>query len=169
MGAIRYRDIEVRGEVFPTVRAVAERFGVSGEAVRIAVRRGTQHRIGTGATGVEPMPVLICGIRFASARDAAAHYGVTPHAVYHAISDGDPDRIARPNFVWTEENNPKGRPFKVGGLSFPSMAAADRALGFGQGYVSRAVKTGSKVKWQRIVAAAMREVARQERKRRNGF
>ena len=151
MGKRIYTDICVRGEVFPDANAVAERFGVTPDAVRIAVRRGTAHRIGTGAVGVEPMPVRVAGRDFPTAQAAARHFGVTSHAVYQAIQEGRADEFRQ------RYRNPghRARPFSIGGLSWPSMLAADRALGFKEGYIANVMKRGSKRGHERILAAAM--------------
>jgi len=153
-----YSNIEIRGVVYPDARAAAAALGVSPDAVRIAVRKGTRHRIGTGAVGVEPMPVCLAGQRFENVRAAAAHFGVTRHAIYQAISSGRAQDFGKP----PRHARLKSKPVTIGNLAFPSMAAADRVLGFGQGYISRALRRGSKAGLQRIWAAAMKESMRRE-------
>ena len=44
MGRRIYRDIEIRGVVYPDAGSAAAAHGVSAQAVRVAVRKGTQHR-----------------------------------------------------------------------------------------------------------------------------
>lgn len=155
MGNRIYQDIEIRGVVYPDADAAAAAFGVTADAVRMACRRGTQHRIGTGAVGVEPMRVRIAGRDFETAKAAAAHFGVHTSAVYAAIRDGDPDRVARPAVY-----NPwKSRRFSIGGLTFPSMSAASRALGFTDEYIAQVMRRGSERGRERILAAAMAYVA----------
>lgn len=152
MGVRLYRDLVVRGEVFPTAAAAAARFGVSADTVRIAARKGTLHRVGTGAVGSEPFPVRIRGVVYPSARAAAKALGVSPGAVWQALAQGDVDRIGlgprchRPH---------RSRAITLGGMRFASMAAADRALGFSPGYIAHSLRRGRRSALERIMAAAM--------------
>lgn len=146
------RPVEIRGVTYANFSDAARAHGVHPNTVRAAYRNGTLHRVGTGRVGPEPMCVRIAGKDFGDVRAAAAHYGVQPMTVYAAIADGDPDRIARPAVY-----NPwKSKPFTIGDLTFPSMRAASRALGFkDEEYIAKAVKRGSKKGRERILAAAM--------------
>ncbi len=158
MGKRKYQDIEIRGVVYADTNAAAKALGVTSETVRTAIRKGTQHRIGTGATGVEPMPVCLAGLHFEDARAAAVHFGVTRHAVYQAIVSGRAQDFGkRPRYAY-----PSSKPITIGALSFPSMDEASRVLGFRQGYISLAMRRGSKAGLQRILAAAMKESMRRE-------
>lgn len=160
MAALVYRDIEIRGRVYPDANAAAAALGVTADAVRMAARRGTLHRCGTGASHPEPMPVRIRGVVYPDARTAAAALGVTPTAVWAALAAGNPDRVGLPN----PPPNWRARPFTVGGLRFASMRAAALALGFSDpGYVARAMKRNSRRGRERILAAAMAYRARLER------
>ena len=152
MRATIYRDIDIRGQVFATARAAAEHFGISADAVRIAARRGTLHRVGTGDVGAEPCPVRIRGTIYASAKEAGAAYGLTPAAIHRALAEGRIDRVGLAER--------KGRPHRsreivIGGVRYASMRAADRALGFGPGYVAHSLKNGRKCAAERILGAAM--------------
>lgn len=148
-----YRDIKIRGVTYPDVASAAKALGVHPNTVRTAARKGTLHRVGTGRVGVEPMPVLIAGQRFENAQAAADHFQVQVMTVYSAISDGDPDRIARP----PRYNPARSRQITIGSLTFPSMAQAARELGFkNREFVSKALKQGSGRGRQRILAAAMK-------------
>ena len=154
MGRRIYTDITIDGVTYPDANAVARAKGVTANAVRIAIKRGTTHRIGTGAVGAEPMPILIRGRRYATARHAAKALGLTPGAVYRAINDGNADRLGRGP---CNLNGARSKPVRIGPLDFPSMEEANRVLGFGPGYVSRALRGRSIVGCQRVLAAAMRE------------
>lgn len=156
MGKRRYSDINVRGAVYADANAAAEALGVTPDAVRIAVRKGTTHRIGTGAVGREPMPVQINGKDFASAREAAAHFGIKPGAVYRAINEGRSQGFLQ----LLRQSHATWKPITIGTLSFSSMEEANRVLGFRQGYISQAIRRGSKAAMQRILGAAMREAHR---------
>ena len=166
MGKRKYRDIEIRGVVYEHARAAADALGVKPATVLTAIKKGTLHRVGTGRVGPEPMRVLIKGREFESVVAAAKHYKCDPYTVWAAISDGDPDRIARP-----QRYNPwKSKPVTIGALRFPSYREASRALGFSNPeYVRVAFKRKSATGMRRIMAAAMRLEAVQaaaERKER---
>ncbi len=151
MGVRKYRDIRVRGVVYPDVESAAAALNVGPETVRYAIRAGTLHRLGTGRVGPEPMPVRISGRNFKSVAAAAAHFDVGVWVIYRALETGDPDRFLRPRRC-----NPwKSKPFTIGDLSFPSMRAASRALGFSPNYISVVCSRGSKRGYERILAAAM--------------
>lgn len=153
MGMLRYRDIEIDGVVYPDAAAAAAARGVTPETVRIAVRRGTQHRVGAGVTGFEPMPVRVRGAVFDDAAAVAAHFGVTKGAVYSALSRGRIDRLGL--------RGPRpGKSFAVCGLRFVSLRAADAALGFRPGYISLALRRKSRPSQERILSAAMIYAAR---------
>lgn len=157
MGARIYQNIEIRGVVYPDIKAAATALGVHPNTVRVAYRTGALHRVGTGCFGPKPMRVQIAGKIYDDVRSAAAHLGVKPSAIYSAISDGDPDRVARPAAYspW------KSKPFSIGALTFPSMRAASRALGFeNEEYIAQVVRRGSCKGRERILAAAMAYVAR---------
>ncbi|WP_286905720.1 hypothetical protein [Roseovarius sp.] len=158
MGRQVYRGIEIRGVVYPDANAAAAALGVSANAVRLAVRKGSQHRIGTGAVGVEPMPICLAGTHFENAEAAAEHFGVTRHAVYQAIASGRAQEFGKP----ARHARLKSRPIALGNLSFSSMDEACRVLGFERGYISQVKRRGSKVGMQRVLAAAMREARRRE-------
>jgi hypothetical protein len=156
MGKRRYRDIEIRGTVYPTVQDVADALGVTPRAVTMAIRKGTTDRIGTGAVGSEPMPVRIRGRVYPDAGAAAKALGVTRGRIHQAINRGHEDRVGLP----PSHNGARAKPVRVGGLDFPSMAAASRALGFRSEYLSRVMTRGSKRGRERILAAAMAYAAK---------
>lgn len=156
MGKRLYRDIEIRGTVYPTVQDAADAFGVTPRAVTMAIRKGTTHRIGTGAVGPEPLPVRIRGRVYPDAGAAAKALGLTRHAIHLAIAEGREERVGLP----PGHNGARAKPVRVGGLDFPSMAAASRALGFRSEYLSHVMTRGSKRGRERILAAAMAYAAR---------
>lgn len=152
MGVTVYRDLEIRGQVFPTARAAALHFGVTPDTVRLAARKGRLHRLGTGESHPEPCPVRIRGTVHASARAAAEAFGLTPSAIHQALAQGRIDSVG----LGARCPHPhRARPITLGGVRYPSLAAADRALGFGAGYVSHAIRLGRRAALERIVAAAM--------------
>ena len=155
MGQHIYRDIEIRGVRYPSASAAGKALGVTADAVRIAVRRGTLHRVGTGRVGAEPLPVCIRGKTFPDARAAAAHFGVCVSAVHSALAAGVPDRVGRK----VPPPQPRAKPVTLFGVDFPSHAEASRALGFRDDYLARALKRNTRSGQQRIMAAVMKYVA----------
>mgnify|MGYP000400970030 CR=1 FL=1 len=157
MGRKIYTNIEIGGVVYPDVAAVAKAKGVAPDTVRRAIKNGTQHRIGCGRGGVEPMPIMIRGRTYKTARHAARANGVTVKAIYQALCCDRIDRVGL-NVRRTSGN---AKPFRIGSLEFPSMRAASLALGFENGcFVSKALRKGSKRGQQRILAAAMAYIER---------
>ncbi len=152
-----FRPVTIRGVTYANFSEAARALGVNPNTVRVAYYNDTLHRVGTGRTGPEPMRVKIAGQVFNSAHDAARHFGCCPSTIWSALADGDPDRVARP-----QRYNPwKSKPFKIGTLSFPSMRAASRALGFkDEEFIAKAVKRKSKRGQERIMVAAMHYAAK---------
>lgn len=151
MGRRKHQDIEIRGVVYPTVVDAARALDVTTNTVFKAIYKGTLHRVGTAAVGREPMPILVRGKVYENAAEAAAANNVSRPAVYAALSRGRPDRIGIRGAI-----SPHGaKQFKVAGLVFPSLAAADRAFGFTPGYISRSLRSGSPRAAERIMGAAM--------------
>lgn len=149
MGKRIYRDIAINGIVYADANAAAEALGVTPQTVRKAIQKDTTHRIGSRIVGAEPMPVWIRGQDFTSAKDAAAHFGVTTGAVYRAINEGRAER-----FLLPRRGGARSKPVTVAGRKFPSMAEASRALGFSQTYISRVLRNGSVASIQRVIEAA---------------
>lgn len=161
MGKRLYADIEIRGRVFATAAEAAAHFGVTPESIWTARRRGTLHRVGTGAVGAEPCPVRIRGTLYPSARAAARALGVTPGAIHQALNDGRQDSVG----LGPRCPNPhRARPVVLGGVRFSSMAAADRALGFEPGYIAHAIRRKRVAARERILAAAMAYAAKAARR-----
>lgn len=151
--------VTIRGVRYPSCAAAGRAFGVTGESVARSRDRGTLDRVGLGLRGARPTPVRIDGRDFESARAAAEFYGRTVPAVWAALEAGDPDRIARN----ARYNGGSSKPFSVGPLRFPSMAAACRALGFAnETYIAQVIHTNSKRGRERILAAAQAYLARSE-------
>lgn len=164
MGKRLYRDIEIRGTVYPTAKAAAEALGVTVRTVQIAAKRGTLHRVGLGRKGAEPMPVEVRGVVYPNAKVAARRLGLTAHAVYQAIAAGRPHECG----LRLRHNSTASRPVTIGNLTFSSMEQAGRELGFGHGYVSQVMRRRSKIGHERLVGAAMREAARRAENTRKG-
>ncbi|MCA0851405.1 hypothetical protein [Salipiger thiooxidans] len=159
MGRTIYTNIEIRGKVYADLASAARANGVTSDAVRLAMRRGSLHRVGTGRVGREPMPVRIHGKDFPDAHAAAAHFGVTAQTIWSAINAGDPDRIGRP----AAPRQAQEKPVTLHGVTFRSRAEASRALGFKNvEYISRALKRDTPEGRERIRLAVMKYLARRE-------
>ena len=154
--ARKYRDLVIRGETYRDADHAAAVLGVTATTVRAHARAGTLDRCGAGLSGPVPGPVRVRGVDFASPEACARHFGIGVDAVYRRLSEGRPDDIGRPN----SRGIYRARPLRVGPVRFRSMAEASRALGFGEGYVSRAFERDSARMKQRILAAAMAYAAR---------
>lgn len=152
MGVLKYTDIDVRGRIFPNVRAVCDHFGLTKQTVIMAVRSGRTDGIGLGKVGRVPGPVEIRGILYLSAKIAAKAIGVAESTINLAIDEGRTDTVGL--------RLPRGasaisKPFDIAHLSWPSMSAASRDLGFSPGYIGQAFRLNRRPAKERILAAAM--------------
>lgn len=161
MGARKYRDIEVRGVVYPTAQAAAAALGVREITVLRAARLGRLDTLGLGAAGLQSMPVRIRGVVYPSAAAAASALGVGVSAVRQALARGREDRVGLPRHRKLPPNSAPGKAVSIGGFEFVSQVAADAALGLPRGTTSR-VRRGvaSRERWLR---AAMQWSDRQRR------
>ena len=160
MNARKYKDIVIRGVCYPTAKAAADALGVGEDAITGAARRGKLQQVGSGKRGPEPMRVRVRGVVYEDQKAAATALGVRPSAIRNGLAYDRLDRVGLPR-----GNNGGGtpaEPFEIGGLCFPSRAVASRELGFGRGYVSRVMRTGSATGRERLMAAAMRLAASPE-------
>lgn len=146
-----YRDIRIRGIVYPTIAEAATSLGVSSGAVLKAFHAGRLDGVGLGPRGRELMPIRIRGKTYANAQLAADRFGMTRAAIYSALHRGDLDRIGMPPRV----GRAKSVPFELGGMHWPSMRQASMDLGFHPEYVSRSFLKRRKSAQQRILGAAM--------------
>ena len=98
--------------------------------------------------------IEIRGVVYPDLPSAAKACGVTDAAVRSAMRNGTLHRVGL---------GKASKPITIGTLSFCSHASASRALGFKSDFLSNALSRGSKRGWQRILSAAMTEVARRDR------
>lgn len=158
--AIR-REIKIRGVTYLSVPEAAKAHRVSPQTVAGAMRRGRLDFVGLGSGFKPRMPVRIGGKDYPDGYAAAADIGVAPSTVWQAINDGDPDRVLRGHKGRVAPNR---KAIEIGPLVFPSYAAAGQSLGVSKSYISQALRLGSPKMKERLVAAAMRLAAQQERK-----
>lgn len=107
--------------------------------------------------GPDPLPVKIRGQVFPTAKAAAAHFKVNISTVYHAIADGRADTIGlgRGNYPKDRRKSASAREIKIGGKTYPSMAAASKALGFHPQYIRHVMRVGKDQARARVLRAAM--------------
>lgn len=168
-GPTKYRDIEIRGVVYADTKAVAEKFGVSARSVATALKQGRAQTIGLGRGHKATMPVEVRGTVYPSAQSAASALNVSDKAVYQAIGRGTTHLLGlnANRSIPHSAHKARSRPITLGGMSFPSQRAASRALGFHKEYIGRVLRgdvSNPKQARQRILAAAMRLNAEQDRK-----
>lgn len=171
MGKRKYVDLDIRGTVYPTVQAAAAALRVRPDTIRLAARKGTLHRVGLGAVGSEPMPIRIRGQLHDNARAAAEALGVGRSAIYQALACGRLDEVGLPRrqVPWNAQA------VEVDGVAYPSLAAASRAMGHGEAYLSKLRRKGgrrAKETWIRLrmIRVAERDaIARRAAARRQEF
>lgn len=149
IAATLVRNIVIRGVTYRTAQEAADALGVTREHVCIAARTGKLELVGLRGRG-RGMPICIRGVTYKNAHEAAAAFGINTSSIFQALYRGGIDRVG---LKTTGVANRK--PFTLFGMSWPSRAAASRALGFGDTYISRAYTLKSPSKIAAIEAAVM--------------
>lgn len=149
--------VKIREFEFETDAAAAAHFGVTRHQIRWARRRGKLDLVGLR------MSVVVRGQFFPSARACAEHFGLTISTVHKQIEMGRQDWIGTGSARAGHEKS--GKQITIGPRTFSSMAAADRALGLRNGYVSHARRGCRGFHWEQVVAAAMELNAKERRAR----
>lgn len=157
MGA-RDRSVTIRGQVFASVRAAAEHFGVQPQTVRLARRTGRLDTIGFGRGWRLPMPVRIREMLFPDTAAAAAHFGVKPAVIRDAIRRGRIDRVG----LARVHEGPGAKPVIIAGMRFASQSAASRALGLCPNFISHMRRKGVAASRETFLGAVARLRARIE-------
>lgn len=75
--------VKIRGQVFDTVKAAAEHFGVRPYAVYKALDRGTIETLGLG----RKKPITLCGRTFESQCELARYLGLNARTTHWRIKD----------------------------------------------------------------------------------
>jgi hypothetical protein len=83
------------------------------------------------------MTIEVRGRTFRSAQACADHFGVRRAVVYNALDKGKLEKLG------LGHRHGQRRPFVYKDLSWPSQAAASRALGLNSRYVTKALLGGS--------------------------
>lgn len=129
-------EVTIRGVTYPTLYAAAKALGVSYASVKNMRKKGRLDMLGVG-TGV-PMPVRIRGVDYPSTKAAAKALGVSVNTVQSACARGTQDTVGvgrghrQPDRI---NGGIPSKPVTLGGIEFPSMGAASRALGKDRKYV----------------------------------
>ena len=150
MAALKYRDIDVRGTVYPTVAAISAALSVHPVSVRNSIRRGHTHRIGLGLHGPEPMRIATPKGVFADSWAAAAAHGVVRSTVYNAVG-----RAREHNLGRGAVGGGYFKPVQIGTMTFPSRKAVDERFGFPTGFTSKALQHRKGLRWERLLSAVM--------------
>ena len=81
------------------------------------------------------MLVDVRGVIYSSPKAASEALGVSIDAVYSALARGSMDKLG----LGTTQR----KPVEIGGIPFPSMCSASKALGFSRSYLRTALTSGS--------------------------
>lgn len=119
------------------------------------------------------MRVTVRGVTYESVKECAKALGVTDVTVYSAISRGKADTIGvgagrGPKINGTHRGGRPRKPVTFYGVTFPSMAAASRALGMSTHYVYRTLHEGGEEARQNLMVRAMQYVAKKNREEAEG-
>lgn len=128
---LKYRDIEIRGVVYPDAKAAAAALGITAKAVRRAVRDGR-----LDAVGLKGNPVTIRGRSFPSYAAAGRALGVTAETVGKAVAAGTLHRVGTGRAGW------EPRPVRINGKVYESAAKAAHALGVKRCTIYEAIAQG---------------------------
>lgn len=110
------------------------------------------------------MSVTVRGVIYANVNEAAKALGVRPVTIYSALSRGRVDNVGLGPGKRPRENRKGGNPIPItiGGITYPTRAAASRALGLSAGYVTDTVNRKNDRAKQNLLARAMAITAKAE-------
>ena len=91
------------------------------------------------------MIVMVRGVIYQSVPEAAERLGLTPAAVYSALHNNRMDKLGT--------GTSRRKPITLHGVSFPSVNAASKALGFGRTYLWNAINRNTDFSRQRVADA----------------
>ena len=151
MGSRKYQNIVIRGETYPTVQMAAKALSLTEGTICRAIKLERLDTVGLGCAAGWRMPISVRGTVYKNSSEAAEVLGVTRSAIHNALHHGRIDKVGLPS-----PKRKKGKPFSVGGLSWPSMRSASLELGFGHQYVFRAFKYNRVEAKHKILLAVMK-------------
>lgn len=105
------------------------------------------------------MPVFVGGKHFASAHEAATHFGVSVSHIYVTLCRGNPDTVGKGK-GYKPPGNPnygggRSKRLKLGRHTFPSVAAAARAMGWLPDRLERVLRQRGPIQMERLYAALL--------------
>lgn len=103
----------------------------------------------------ELMKVDVRGKIYPSVRAVCEDLGVTPNAVYSALSRGSTHTLGLGTGARAVFKGGKPKPFELGGMKFPSLAAASRYLGLHPRTLATIVRRKSSVGMQNVIRLMM--------------
>lgn len=103
--------------------------------------------------------VMVRGQVFDSVKECADHFGVTTEHVYICLCRGKTDTIGLRR-GYKPEGNPRysggrAKPVTLGGVRFPSIAAAGRALGWAHKRLEKVLRDNGPVQRQLLYKAVL--------------
>jgi hypothetical protein len=124
--------ITIRGVTYASAAAAARAFGVTRENIYMARARGRLDSVGLGMRGNQhrARPVEICGMRFASVKQAAQAVGCHPETLSRHTRGGNPLGPwlrARFEALSAQRRAAVVSPEEVYAAAFARVAAAERA------------------------------------------
>jgi hypothetical protein len=150
---VKYRDITIRGVTYPDASAAAAAIGVTRSTIGRAIRLGKLDTVGLGVGSNNICPVVIRGVYYPTQMAAAEALGVRADVVCKALNRGTIDNVGLGSGNWLREVDAPRNPITLLGVTFPSMAAASRLLGFTDKHVHRVLKSGGKKAKARLMEA----------------
>ena len=104
------------------------------------------------------MPVLIRGVEYQSARDAAKTIGVSPSAICKALKvTGTADNVGMGNLGAGFGNKNGAKPLTLAGVTFVSRTDAAKKLGVSRSQITKWISpNASSAQRQMLLAAVMR-------------
>lgn len=105
--------VEVRGVVYPTVRAAAEAFGIGTNTIYQLLEKGRADMIGMGRArpnngGYRCKPFTIAGVTYRSQQDASVAIGRNKDYVSWAIRKGSEDAVKQMHRAFEELHAKEG-------------------------------------------------------------
>jgi hypothetical protein len=149
------REVTIRGVTYPDPSAAAAGIGVARSTLYRAIRENKLDTVGLGTGSINICPVLIRGVYYPTQTAAAEALGVRADTISKALTRGNIDSVGIGKGNWLREVDAPRNPITILGVTFPSMAAASRLLGYTDRHVHRVLNTGGKKAKARLMTDIM--------------
>ncbi len=149
------KSVTIRGVTYPDASAAAAAVGVSMPTMYRAIRENRLDHVGLGTGSINICPVLIRGVYYPTQTAAAEALGVRADTISKALTRGNIDSVGIGKGNWLREVDAPRNPITILGVTFPSMAAASRLLGYTDRHVHRVLNTGGKKAKARLMTDIM--------------